>query len=213
MQESGRKTEKGHTAGKYKYKQCIWEHFNVNLCDVWKGIRTITMTFTLRRSNANKASGPDKVSRQTWNYVLTNWQKVFCSFSSCPCSFPCLQHCSCAKKQTSPHEALQEDPPKAQPVVHLQREPFFSEEMHYGEVCPGPDDGRRIVTDPTHLGDTLFLPLPSGCRYGIIKTSTNRLRDSFCSTAVKEPPPPSCTKLHFMCFIQIIGNLYSMSAF
>lgn len=38
------------------------------------------------------------------------------------------------KKQTkkkSPHEALQKDPPKAQPAVHLQGEPFFNEEMHY----------------------------------------------------------------------------------
>lgn len=52
---------------------------------------------------------------------------------------------------------------------------------------------RRIASDPTHPGNSLFVPLPSGKRYRTIKSTTSRLRDSFFPRAMKAitPPQPS----------------------
>lgn len=46
-----------------------------------------------------------------------------------PCLPEVLQHCSCAKKKKK-ITSHQEHSAKAQPVVHLQGEPFFNGEMH-----------------------------------------------------------------------------------
>ena len=50
----------------------------------------------------------------------------------------------------------------------------------------------RIAADPTHPGNRLFVPLPSGKRYRNIATRTTRLNLSFFPRAVKAitPPPP-----------------------
>ncbi len=48
---------------------------------------------------------------------------------------------------------------------------------------------RRIATDPTHPGNALFVPLPSGKRYRNIMTATKRLKDSFFPRAVRAIAP------------------------
>ncbi len=44
---------------------------------------------------------------------------------------------------------------------------------------------RHILKDPTHPGHHLFSPLPSGRRYRLIKSRTNRLKYSFFPQAVR----------------------------
>ena len=68
--------------------------------------------------------------------------------------------------------------------------------------CPLPDldsiyagrvtkRARSIATDPSHPGHRLFVPLPSGKRYRNIRTTANRLRDSFFPRAVRAITPCS----------------------
>lgn len=68
--------------------------------------------------------------------------------------------------------------------------------------CPLPDldsiyagrvkkRARAIATDPSHPGQRLFVPLPSGKRYRNIHITTNRLKNSFYPRAVRSITPCS----------------------
>ncbi|MEL7309606.1 MAG: DUF1891 domain-containing protein, partial [Pseudomonadota bacterium] len=57
---------------------------------------------------------------------------------------------------------------------------------------------RRMAADPTHPGNALFVPLPSGKWYRNIKATTKRLRDSFFSRAVKAIAIVSSSAIHIL---------------
>ena len=56
------------------------------------------------------------------------------------------------------------------------------EELHTQRCL---NKAKRILKDPTHPQNRLFIMLPSGKRYQSVKASTNRLKNSFIPQAVR----------------------------
>ncbi len=52
-----------------------------------------------------------------------------------------------------------------------------------------------IIVDHTHPGYRMFVPLPSGKRYRVLKSRTNRLKNSFFAKAVSVLTPPITTSI------------------
>ncbi len=52
-----------------------------------------------------------------------------------------------------------------------------------------------IIVDHTYPGYRKFVPLPSGKRYRVLKSRTNRLRNSFFAKAVSVLTPPITTSI------------------
>ncbi len=61
---------------------------------------------------------------------------------------------------------------------------FLGIHMEDNLTWTSPLESSKILKDPSHPGHSLFELLPSGRGYRVLKTRTNRLRNSFYAKAV-----------------------------
>ncbi len=156
---------------------------------MWRGSRTSgflgihmedNLTWSVNTTNVNKkAQQRLYFLRILRKYQLT--QNLLVSFYRCSVE-SILTYCICvwfSSCTAAEKKALQRIITTAQKIIGC---PLPSmEELHSSRCLL---KAQKILKDPSHPGHSLFELLPSGRRYRVLKTLTNRLRNSFYAKAI-----------------------------
>ncbi len=138
------------------------------------------LTWSVNTTNVNKkAQQRLYFLRILRKYQLT--QNLLVSFYRCSVE-SILTYCICvwfSSCTAAEKKALQRIITTAQKIIGC---PLPSmEELHSSRCLL---KAQKILKDPSHPGHSLFELLPSGRRYRVLKTLTNRLRNSFYAKAI-----------------------------